>query len=78
MNDLQATPEWRAARLGKLTASRIADATARTKTGWGASRANYMAELLMRGHGPARTAIYKRRDGVGHTIRGRSYHRLRV
>ena len=42
----QRTPEWFQARLGKLTASRIADATARTKTGWGASRANYMAELL--------------------------------
>lgn len=42
----QRTPEWHALRLGKLTASRIADATARTKTGWGASRANYMAELL--------------------------------
>lgn len=47
MNDLQRTPEWHAARLGKLTGSRIADATARTKTGWGASRANYMAELLI-------------------------------
>jgi putative phage-type endonuclease len=40
------TPEWFAARLGKLTASRIADALARTKSGWGASRANYMAELV--------------------------------
>lgn len=43
----QRTPEWHQVRLGKLTASRIADATARTKTGWGASRANYMAELLI-------------------------------
>lgn len=40
------TPEWYAARLGKVTASRIADATARIKNGWGASRANYMAELI--------------------------------
>lgn len=47
MNDLQRTPEWYAARLGKLTSSRLPDATARTKTGWGASRANYMAELLI-------------------------------
>jgi putative phage-type endonuclease len=47
MNDLQKTPEWYAARLGKLTASRIADATARTKTGYGASRVNLMAELLI-------------------------------
>jgi putative phage-type endonuclease len=42
----QQTPEWFAARLGRLTASRIADATAKTKTGWGASRANLMAELV--------------------------------
>lgn len=43
---IQGSPEWFAIRLGKATASRIADATARTKTGWGASRANYMAELI--------------------------------
>ncbi|PHP66524.1 exonuclease [Zhengella mangrovi] len=42
----QRSEEWVQARLGKVTASRIADATARTRTGWGASRANYMAELL--------------------------------
>lgn len=43
---IQGSAEWMALRLGKVTASRIADATARTKTGWGASRANYMAELI--------------------------------
>ncbi len=43
----QRSEEWYAARLGRLTASRIADATARTRSGWGASRANYMAELLV-------------------------------
>lgn len=42
----QRSPEWFAARLGKVTASRIADVCARTKTGWGASRANYAAELI--------------------------------
>jgi putative phage-type endonuclease len=42
----QQSSEWFAARLGKLTASRIADATARTKTGWGASRDNLMATLI--------------------------------
>jgi putative phage-type endonuclease len=47
MSELQRTIEWHTARLGRLTASRIADATARTKTGWGSSRANYMAELLI-------------------------------
>ncbi|MDB5606677.1 MAG: hypothetical protein JWP25_3577 [Bradyrhizobium sp.] len=43
---VQGTAEWHAIRLGKVTASRIADVVARTKTGWGASRANYMAELI--------------------------------
>lgn len=42
----QRSEEWFAARLGKVTASRIADLTARTKAGYGASRANYMAQLL--------------------------------
>lgn len=42
----QRSPEWFAARLGKVTASRVADAIAQTKTGWGASRANYAAQLV--------------------------------
>lgn len=42
----QGSPEWFAARLGKVTASRVSDVIARTKTGWGASRGNYMAELI--------------------------------
>lgn len=41
------SPEIAGARLGNLTASRLADATARTKTGWGASRANLMANLVV-------------------------------
>lgn len=41
------TDEWRRARLGWLTASRIADATAKLKSGgYGASRANLMAALI--------------------------------
>jgi putative phage-type endonuclease len=43
---IQGSPEWFAARLGKVTASRVADLTATTKTGWGASRKNYLAELV--------------------------------
>lgn len=43
---LQSDPEWATARLGHVTASRVADVVARTKTGWGASRANYAAELV--------------------------------
>ena len=42
----QKSPEWYAARLGKVTASRVADVLAKTKSGYGASRANYLAELL--------------------------------
>lgn len=43
---VQGSAEWKAARAGKLTASRLSDALAKTKTGWGASRANLMAELV--------------------------------
>ena len=42
----QRSEEWYAARLGKVTASRVADVMARTKSGYSASRANYMAELI--------------------------------
>jgi len=51
MNDpnaiVQGTPEWFAARRGKVTASRVADIMARTKTGFSTSRQNYKAELLL-------------------------------
>jgi putative phage-type endonuclease len=48
MNELiQGSEEWKLARCGSLGASRLADAVARTKTGYGASRANLMAELLV-------------------------------
>jgi putative phage-type endonuclease len=43
---LQSDPNWATARLGCLTASHIADMMARTKSGWGASRGNYAAELV--------------------------------
>jgi len=42
----QRTEEWFAARLGKVTASRVADVIAKTKTGYSASRDNYMAQLV--------------------------------
>lgn len=42
----QRTEEWFKARLGRVTASRIADVCARTKTGYGATRASYMAQLI--------------------------------
>src|SRR5690349_24823793 len=42
----QGSQEWLQERCGKVTASRIADLMARTKTGWGASRANYASQLI--------------------------------
>ena len=42
----QGSETWFAYRLGKVSASRMADMTALTKHGHGASRANYMAELV--------------------------------
>lgn len=43
---LQRSPEWFAARCGKVTASRLYDVMTRTKSGYAASRQNYMAELI--------------------------------
>lgn len=42
----QGTPEWFAQRLGKVTASRVSDIIAKTKTGVAASRGNYLAQLV--------------------------------
>jgi len=42
----QRDPEWFAIRCGKITASRIDDLMARTKSGPAASRTNYIAELV--------------------------------
>jgi putative phage-type endonuclease len=42
----QQTTEWFAQRVGKVTASRIADVIAKVKSGEAASRANYRAQLV--------------------------------
>ena len=42
----QGSPEWLQARVGLVTASRIADVIAKTKTGPSASRAGYLGELV--------------------------------
>ena len=50
MNDLdlvQGSAEWLAARCGSLGASQIGDALAKTRTGWGSSRANLAAQLVV-------------------------------
>ena len=47
MDDLiQGSPEWLATRLGRVTASRVADVVAKTKSGPSASRLTYMGELI--------------------------------
>lgn len=43
---IQGSPEWIAARIGSVGASRISDIIAKTKTGYSTSRANYAAELV--------------------------------
>lgn len=43
----QRTEEWHQARLGRVTASRMSDVMGRTKSGYGAGRANYMAALIV-------------------------------
>lgn len=43
---IQGSEAWHQARLGKVTASRVADVIARTKSGPAASRKNYLAELV--------------------------------
>jgi putative phage-type endonuclease len=42
----QRTDSWFSARLGKVTASRISDVMAKTKSGPSASRKNYLMQLL--------------------------------
>lgn len=42
----QRSEAWFKARLGKATASRVADIVARTKSGYSTSRANYAAQLV--------------------------------
>lgn len=43
---VQGSDEWHQLRLGKVTASRVADVVAKTKSGYSASRANYAAQLI--------------------------------
>jgi putative phage-type endonuclease len=44
---MQGTQEWKQMRAGKVTASRVADVIAKTKTGYAASREDYMVDLVM-------------------------------
>jgi len=42
----QRSEDWFAARCGKVTASRVADIIAKTKTGYSTSRENYLAQIV--------------------------------
>jgi len=42
----QGSDQWFAIRVGKVTASRVADVIAKTKSGYSATRDNYMAQLV--------------------------------
>lgn len=42
----QGSQEWFKARCGMVTASRVSDVIAKTKTGYSASRQNYLAQLV--------------------------------
>ncbi len=43
---IQRSEAWHQLRVGKVTASRVADIIAKTKTGYSASRDNYLAQLV--------------------------------
>jgi putative phage-type endonuclease len=44
--DIQRSEAWFQSRLGRVTASRVADVIAKTKSGYSTSRDNYMAQLV--------------------------------
>lgn len=54
----QGTDEWFAQRLGRATASRVSDIIAKTKSGYSASRENYMVELALERLTGRRTESY--------------------
>ena len=45
-DDLQRTDDWYTVRLGKVTASRVGDVIAKTRTGWSSARQSYMDQLI--------------------------------
>lgn len=57
-NVIQGSPEWFQQRLGKATASRIADILAKTKSGYSTSRENYCVELALERITGARQEFY--------------------
>ena len=58
----QGTPEWHALRIGKATASRIADIVRTTKTGVSATRQRYLGELVAERLTGAKADSFKNAD----------------
>ncbi|MHB1176107.1 MAG: lambda exonuclease family protein [Sulfuriferula sp.] len=72
---LQGSPEWLQSRVGMITASRIADVIAKTKTGESTSRANYRAQLVAeRMTGQAQESFCN--DAMRHGIEQEPYARI--
>jgi len=66
----QRTEEWLLARLGKVTASRVADVLAKIKTGEAAVRKNYKMELVVqRLTGKPEESFTNASDGMGNSHR---------
>jgi hypothetical protein len=77
----QGSAEWHAARLGKATASRMGDLMARTKKAYGASRAAYMAELIIErltGVPYPKYVSLEMRDGIEREPAARELYALRT
>lgn len=78
---IQGSQEWMDARLGRATASRVADIVAKTRSGWGASRANYMAELIAERLTGVNAATYTNSAmqwGTDHEPQARALYELMV
>ena len=78
---IQNTAEWFSLRLGQVTGSRVADSVARTKTGYSASRANYLAQLVserLTGHSGESFTSAPMQWGVDHEAEARRSYSFRT
>lgn len=66
----QGSAEWHALRCGKVTASRVSDVCAKLKSGgYGAGRANYLAELVLERLTGKHVEGYVSQDMINGTLR---------
>jgi hypothetical protein len=76
---IQGTDAWHELRKGKVTASRVADIMAKTKTGASASRGNYMIQLaLERVTGTVEQTFTSpaMQDGIDREVQARSLYEV--